>query len=128
MLFDMYVQIGSLEDHYHFHHSRVVRKAAYSLKGPHSFIHMDPMVRLRSLSFKWCQNVEHDHTNTFFFLLSKALQADLPGHSLEDHTGSTSHSSVDVYFSISSVHQWCENAVQLKLKRLLSTSSTLITI
>ncbi|XP_026234734.1 proprotein convertase subtilisin/kexin type 6 [Anabas testudineus] len=37
-------QIGGLEDHYHFHHSRVVRRAAYSLKGPHSFIHMDPMV------------------------------------------------------------------------------------
>uniref|UniRef100_UPI0037E8609C proprotein convertase subtilisin/kexin type 6 n=1 Tax=Semicossyphus pulcher TaxID=241346 RepID=UPI0037E8609C len=37
-------QIGSLEDHYHFHHSRVVRRAAYSLKGPHSFIHMDPKV------------------------------------------------------------------------------------
>uniref|UniRef100_A0A4W6CZX5 Proprotein convertase subtilisin/kexin type 6 n=1 Tax=Lates calcarifer TaxID=8187 RepID=A0A4W6CZX5_LATCA len=37
-------QIGSLEDHYHFHHSRVVRRAVYSLKGPHSFIHMDPKV------------------------------------------------------------------------------------
>ncbi|XP_037346004.2 proprotein convertase subtilisin/kexin type 6 isoform X2 [Pungitius pungitius] len=37
-------QIGSLEGHYHFHHSRVVRRAAYSLKGPHSFIHMDPEV------------------------------------------------------------------------------------
>ncbi|XP_074522448.1 proprotein convertase subtilisin/kexin type 6 [Halichoeres trimaculatus] len=37
-------QIGSLEDHYHFHHSRVVRRAAYRLKGPHSFIHLDPKV------------------------------------------------------------------------------------
>uniref|UniRef100_A0A3Q3JNC6 Proprotein convertase subtilisin/kexin type 6 n=1 Tax=Monopterus albus TaxID=43700 RepID=A0A3Q3JNC6_MONAL len=37
-------QIGSLEDHYHFYHSRVVRRATFSLKGPHSFIHMDPMV------------------------------------------------------------------------------------
>ncbi|CAJ1048583.1 proprotein convertase subtilisin/kexin type 6-like [Xyrichtys novacula] len=37
-------QIGSLEDHYHFHHSRVVRRAAYSFKGPHSFIHLDPKV------------------------------------------------------------------------------------
>ncbi|XP_027135656.1 proprotein convertase subtilisin/kexin type 6 isoform X5 [Larimichthys crocea] len=37
-------QIGSLEDHYHFHHSRIVRRAAYALKGPHSFIHMDPEV------------------------------------------------------------------------------------
>lgn len=38
-------QIGSLEDHYHFHHSRVVRRATYSFKGPHSFLHMDPQVR-----------------------------------------------------------------------------------
>ncbi|XP_072237135.1 proprotein convertase subtilisin/kexin type 6 isoform X1 [Leuresthes tenuis] len=37
-------QIGSLEDHYHFHHSRVVRRAIYSLKGPHSFINMDSKV------------------------------------------------------------------------------------
>uniref|UniRef100_UPI003AAD4103 proprotein convertase subtilisin/kexin type 6 n=1 Tax=Centroberyx gerrardi TaxID=166262 RepID=UPI003AAD4103 len=37
-------QIGSLEDHYHFHHSRVVRRAAYSFRGTHSFIHMDPKV------------------------------------------------------------------------------------
>ncbi|KAM4602371.1 proprotein convertase subtilisin/kexin type 6 [Polymixia lowei] len=37
-------QIGSLEDHYHFHHSRVVRRAAFSLRGAHSFIHMDPKV------------------------------------------------------------------------------------
>ncbi|XP_029944497.1 proprotein convertase subtilisin/kexin type 6 [Salarias fasciatus] len=37
-------QIGSLKDHYHFHHSRVVRRAPYSLRGPHSFIHMDPKV------------------------------------------------------------------------------------
>ncbi|KAK9542508.1 hypothetical protein VZT92_000365 [Zoarces viviparus] len=37
-------QIGSLEDYYHFHHSRVVRRALYSFKGPHSFIHMDPEV------------------------------------------------------------------------------------
>nr|XP_020510141.1 proprotein convertase subtilisin/kexin type 6-like [Labrus bergylta] len=37
-------QIGSLDDHYHFHHSRVVRRAAFSLKGPHSFIHLDPKV------------------------------------------------------------------------------------
>ncbi|KAI3376790.1 hypothetical protein L3Q82_000383 [Scortum barcoo] len=36
--------IGSLEDHYHFHHSKVVRRAAFSLKGPHSFIHMDTEV------------------------------------------------------------------------------------
>ncbi|CAL8246569.1 unnamed protein product [Lota lota] len=37
-------QIGGLEDHYHFHHSRVVRRAALALRGDHSFIHMDPRV------------------------------------------------------------------------------------
>ncbi|XP_041844543.1 proprotein convertase subtilisin/kexin type 6 isoform X2 [Melanotaenia boesemani] len=37
-------QVGSLEDHYHFHHTRVVRRAAYAMKGPHSFIHLDPKV------------------------------------------------------------------------------------
>ena len=40
-------QIGGLEDHYHFHHSRVVRRAAFALRGDHSFIHMDPRVSLR---------------------------------------------------------------------------------
>ncbi|XP_018619531.1 proprotein convertase subtilisin/kexin type 6 [Scleropages formosus] len=37
-------QIGSLEDHYHFHHSKVVRRSTFSTRGPHSFIHMDPKV------------------------------------------------------------------------------------
>uniref|UniRef100_A0A8D3BP43 P/Homo B domain-containing protein n=1 Tax=Scophthalmus maximus TaxID=52904 RepID=A0A8D3BP43_SCOMX len=37
-------KIGSLEDHYHFHHSRVVRRALHSVRGPHSFIRMDPEV------------------------------------------------------------------------------------
>lgn len=37
-------QIGSLEDHYHFHHSHVVRRATFSSRGAHSFIHMDPKV------------------------------------------------------------------------------------
>ncbi|XP_035274664.1 proprotein convertase subtilisin/kexin type 6 isoform X1 [Anguilla anguilla] len=37
-------QIGSLEDHYHFHHSKVVRRSAFSTRGTHSFIHMDPKV------------------------------------------------------------------------------------
>lgn len=50
LLLDVFGQIGSLEDHYHFHHSRVVRRAAKSFKGPHSFIHMDPQVN---------QNVQH---------------------------------------------------------------------
>ncbi|CAL8349422.1 unnamed protein product [Merluccius merluccius] len=37
-------QIGRLEDHYHFHHRRVVRRAAFALRGDHSFIHMDSRV------------------------------------------------------------------------------------
>uniref|UniRef100_A0AAY4E632 P/Homo B domain-containing protein n=1 Tax=Denticeps clupeoides TaxID=299321 RepID=A0AAY4E632_9TELE len=37
-------QIGGLENHYHFHHSRVVRRSAFAIKGSHSFIHMDPKV------------------------------------------------------------------------------------
>lgn len=46
LMLDVFAQIGSLENHYHFHHSKVVRRAAFSLKGPHSFIHMDHKVRL----------------------------------------------------------------------------------
>ncbi|XP_076879104.1 proprotein convertase subtilisin/kexin type 6 [Brachyhypopomus gauderio] len=37
-------QIGGLEDHYHFHHSRVVRRSTFATRGAHSFIHMDPKV------------------------------------------------------------------------------------
>ncbi|XP_058257113.1 proprotein convertase subtilisin/kexin type 6 isoform X1 [Hemibagrus wyckioides] len=37
-------QIGGLEDHYHFHHSHVVRRSTFTTKGSHSFIHMDPKV------------------------------------------------------------------------------------
>uniref|UniRef100_A0A672LU51 Proprotein convertase subtilisin/kexin type 6 n=1 Tax=Sinocyclocheilus grahami TaxID=75366 RepID=A0A672LU51_SINGR len=35
-------QIGGLEHHYHFHHSRVVRRSTFATRGTHSFIHMDP--------------------------------------------------------------------------------------
>lgn len=37
-------QIGGLEHHYHFHHSRVVRRSTFTTRGAHSFIHMDPKV------------------------------------------------------------------------------------
>ncbi|KAI4902232.1 hypothetical protein NFI96_024560 [Prochilodus magdalenae] len=37
-------QIGGLQDHYHFHHSRVVRRSTFATRGTHSFIHMDPKV------------------------------------------------------------------------------------
>ncbi|XP_041082630.1 proprotein convertase subtilisin/kexin type 6-like isoform X2 [Polyodon spathula] len=37
-------QIGSLDDHYHFHHSKIVKRSAFTMKGEHNFIHMDPKV------------------------------------------------------------------------------------
>lgn len=43
-LFVYYFQIGGLEDHYHFHHSHVVRRSTFATRGTHSFIHMDPKV------------------------------------------------------------------------------------
>ncbi|MBN3286620.1 PCSK6 convertase, partial [Polyodon spathula] len=37
-------QIGSLDGHYHFHHSKIVKRSAFTMKGEHNFIHMDPKV------------------------------------------------------------------------------------
>ncbi|MGH0180462.1 UNVERIFIED_CONTAM: hypothetical protein FKN15_004129 [Acipenser sinensis] len=36
--------IGSLDDHYHFHHSKIVKRSTFTMKGEHNFIHMDPKV------------------------------------------------------------------------------------
>ncbi|XP_020556399.1 proprotein convertase subtilisin/kexin type 6 isoform X4 [Oryzias latipes] len=41
-------QIGGLQDLYHFHHSRVVRRATLPHRGPHSLIHLDAQVRLQT--------------------------------------------------------------------------------
>uniref|UniRef100_A0A8D2L297 Proprotein convertase subtilisin/kexin type 6 n=2 Tax=Varanus komodoensis TaxID=61221 RepID=A0A8D2L297_VARKO len=38
-------QIGSLEDYYHFHHSRTFKRSTFSSRGPHNFLRMDPKVR-----------------------------------------------------------------------------------
>ncbi|XP_062868756.1 proprotein convertase subtilisin/kexin type 6 isoform X2 [Trichomycterus rosablanca] len=37
-------QIGGLEDHYHFHHSHVVRRSTFATRGKHRFIQLDPKV------------------------------------------------------------------------------------
>ncbi|TRY57783.1 hypothetical protein DNTS_012046 [Danionella cerebrum] len=42
--FTNFGQIGGLDHHYHFHHSRVVRRSTFATRGAHSFIHMDPKV------------------------------------------------------------------------------------
>uniref|UniRef100_A0A8D0GUK2 Proprotein convertase subtilisin/kexin type 6 n=1 Tax=Sphenodon punctatus TaxID=8508 RepID=A0A8D0GUK2_SPHPU len=45
------LQIGSLEDYYHFHHSKTIKRSTFSSRGPHSFLRMDPKV-------KWLQQQE----------------------------------------------------------------------
>uniref|UniRef100_A0A8C2UGR4 Proprotein convertase subtilisin/kexin type 6 n=1 Tax=Coturnix japonica TaxID=93934 RepID=A0A8C2UGR4_COTJA len=37
-------QIGSLENYYHFHHSKTFKRSTLSSRGPHSFLRMDPKV------------------------------------------------------------------------------------
>ncbi|XP_042331835.1 proprotein convertase subtilisin/kexin type 6 [Sceloporus undulatus] len=44
-------QIGNLEDYYHFHHSKTIKRSTFSSRGPHSFLRMDPKV-------KWMQQQE----------------------------------------------------------------------
>uniref|UniRef100_A0A663N168 Proprotein convertase subtilisin/kexin type 6 n=1 Tax=Athene cunicularia TaxID=194338 RepID=A0A663N168_ATHCN len=36
--------IGSLENYYHFHHSRTFKRSTLSSRGPHNFLRMDPKV------------------------------------------------------------------------------------
>nr|XP_060611471.1 proprotein convertase subtilisin/kexin type 6 isoform X1 [Anolis sagrei ordinatus] len=38
-------QIGNLEDYYHFHHSKTIKRSTFSSRGPHNFLRMDPKVR-----------------------------------------------------------------------------------
>lgn len=45
------LQIGDLKDHYHFFHSRTIKRSTLSSRGRHSFISMEPKVRL--LTFLW---------------------------------------------------------------------------
>ncbi|XP_019388732.1 PREDICTED: proprotein convertase subtilisin/kexin type 6, partial [Crocodylus porosus] len=44
-------QIGSLENYYHFHHSKTFKRSTISSRGPHTFLRMDPKV-------KWIQQQE----------------------------------------------------------------------
>ncbi|KAF2973965.1 hypothetical protein EK904_001825 [Melospiza melodia maxima] len=36
--------IGSLENYYHFHHSKTFKRSTLSSRGPHNFLRMDPKV------------------------------------------------------------------------------------
>lgn len=40
-----FLQIGSLENYYHFHHSKTFKRSTLSSRGPHNFLRMDPKVR-----------------------------------------------------------------------------------
>uniref|UniRef100_A0A8C3PVH3 Proprotein convertase subtilisin/kexin type 6 n=1 Tax=Chrysolophus pictus TaxID=9089 RepID=A0A8C3PVH3_CHRPC len=44
-------QIGSLENYYHFHHSKTFKRSTLSSRGPHTFLRMDPKV-------EWLQQQE----------------------------------------------------------------------
>ncbi|KAJ6662931.1 hypothetical protein lerEdw1_011135 [Lerista edwardsae] len=37
-------QVGSLEDYYHFHHSKTIKRSTFGSRGPHNFLRMDPQV------------------------------------------------------------------------------------
>lgn len=41
-----FLQIGDLKDHYHFFHSRTIKRSTLSSRGRHSFISMEPKVSL----------------------------------------------------------------------------------
>ncbi|ELK16877.1 Proprotein convertase subtilisin/kexin type 6, partial [Pteropus alecto] len=38
------LQIGSLDDYYHFYHSKTFKRSTRSSRGPHTFLRMDPQV------------------------------------------------------------------------------------
>lgn len=40
----LFLQIGSLENYYHFHHSKTFKRSTLSSRGPHNFLRMDPKV------------------------------------------------------------------------------------
>ncbi|XP_015424592.1 PREDICTED: proprotein convertase subtilisin/kexin type 6 [Myotis davidii] len=45
------LQIGNLENYYHFYHSKTFKRSTFSSRGPHTFLRMDPQV-------KWLQQQE----------------------------------------------------------------------
>ncbi|XP_057186302.1 proprotein convertase subtilisin/kexin type 6 isoform X2 [Triplophysa rosa] len=60
-------QIGGLEHHYHFHHSRVVRRSTFTTRGAHSFIHMDPKVDWAQQQVVKSRVKRHTRSNHFQF-------------------------------------------------------------
>ena len=59
LIFIMFLslQIGDLKDHYHFFHSRTIKRSTLSSHGRHNFISMEPKVSLSPAS-------THTHTHT----------------------------------------------------------------
>uniref|UniRef100_A0A4W5LEB2 Proprotein convertase subtilisin/kexin type 5b n=1 Tax=Hucho hucho TaxID=62062 RepID=A0A4W5LEB2_9TELE len=54
-------QIGDLKDHYHFFHSRTIKRSTLSSRGGHSFISMESKVSLAS-PCSWDNPPGHRHT------------------------------------------------------------------
>lgn len=40
------LQIGNLENYYHFYHSKTFKRSTLSSRGPHTFLRMDPQVQI----------------------------------------------------------------------------------
>lgn len=40
------LQIGNLEDYYHFYHSKTFKRSTLSSRGPHTFLRMEPQVQI----------------------------------------------------------------------------------
>lgn len=52
------LQIGNLEDYYHFYHSKTFKRSTLSSRGPHTFLRMDPQVCMgRIPSYGWSVQV-----------------------------------------------------------------------
>lgn len=47
------LQIGNLDDYYHFYHSKTFKRSTWSSRGPHTFLRMDPQVRKLLCVFAW---------------------------------------------------------------------------
>lgn len=45
------LQIGNLDDYYHFYHSKTFKRSTLSSRGPHTFLRMDPQVHARQVRF-----------------------------------------------------------------------------
>lgn len=52
-IFLLLLQIGNLEDYYHFYHSKTFKRSTLSSRGPHTFLRMDPQVPI-SIPFPGC--------------------------------------------------------------------------